>query len=334
MEHQHDPMLGAKVAKRLLHPDVLDGRTDLVVGHRLQLRSQYPKLVPVGGLSPHDVDQPVAGAAQQPSKGDIGGRPVEQRQEHILGNVLGYGVIEAHPVDVAVDVPNMGVVQHGEVLVVRFATAHAAPGWYLGNAHHRNNERRTRPPSQLVGNLCRAERVDLCDYSQAVTTRILVVAACALLAVGCIGGESGDSAPVLRSEDSARALRFLTVSESTPPPCGADAVEDNNTCLVFGPLSLNSSAIESASVEVDNGIVAISPVFTESGIEDFNVLSAACFQQTEDCASGRIAILTGEQLLTAPVIQAPMFARDQVNVTGNFTVDEAEKIVDALNGDG
>lgn len=218
---------------------------------------------------------------------------------------------------------------------VRFATAHAAPGLYLGNAHHRNNERRTRPPSQLVGKSRRSERTGHGGYSFAVTTRILVVAACALFAVGCNGGESGgDSAPVLRSEDSARALRFVTVSESTPTPCGADAVEDNNSCLVFGPLSLNSSAIESASVNVDNGIVVISPVFTETGIEDFNVLSAACFQQTEDCAAGRIAILTGDRLLTAPAIQASIFERDQISVSGTFTVDEAEEIVDALNGDG
>lgn len=139
---------------------------------------------------------------------------------------------------------------------------------------------------------------------------------------------------MLRSEDSARALRFVTVSGTAPVPCGDDAVEDNGTCLVLGPLNVNSSAIESASLELANGVTAISLVFTERGIDDINVLSAACFEQNQDCATGRLAILTGDQLLTAPNVQAPRFERDQILVSGTFTAEEARAIVDVLNGDG
>lgn len=78
---------------------------------------------------------------------------------------------------------------------------------------------------------------------------------------------------------------------------------------------------------------SIEPVLTEAGIEAFNLLAGECFDPTigkSSCPSSQVAIVTDGGILSAPTINAPEFARDQLVISGGFTIEEAGVIADAL----
>jgi len=78
---------------------------------------------------------------------------------------------------------------------------------------------------------------------------------------------------------------------------------------------------------------AIEPVMTEAGIETFNLLAGECFEPeagNSPCPTGQLAIVADGRVLSAPTINAPSFARDQIVIAGSFTIEEAEVIADAM----
>lgn len=65
-------------------------------------------------------------------------------------------------------------------------------------------------------------------------------------------------------------------------------------------------------------------VFTGEGIDRFNQVAQLCFSATEGiCPTGLPAILVDGAVVTAPSIQSPSFLRDQIQISGNFSQDEA-----------
>lgn len=127
---------------------------------------------------------------------------------------------------------------------------------------------------------------------------------------------------------------MVPVSGYDEPPCGPDSMDDGGLCVVLGESWVNQSAIESARAAAQPGVGAVVyPIFTDEGIEAFNEIVARCFAKTDDCETGRIAIMNEGELISAPEVNAERFEKDSLVIGGgNFDTSQAEALADAING--
>ncbi len=149
---------------------------------------------------------------------------------------------------------------------------------------------------------------------------------------------SGDTA----EEASVTAVPFTDVElvaaclegpvSETPTPTEPGVLADaEGVRYCVGPAL--SVGIESAAAVVAPFGPSIEPVLTEAGIDTFNLLAGECFDPTignSSCPSSQIAIVTDGRVLSAPTINAPEFARDQLVISGDFTIEEAGAMAEAL----
>jgi len=73
---------------------------------------------------------------------------------------------------------------------------------------------------------------------------------------------------------------------------------------------------------------SVSPVFHPGspGIDDFNALAGACFNQRATCPAGAAAIAIDGLVESAPRINAEVFQRDVIQITGSFSEEEAKDL--------
>ena len=78
---------------------------------------------------------------------------------------------------------------------------------------------------------------------------------------------------------------------------------------------------------------SVAPIFTSGspGIDDFNVIAAACNTFQASCPAGRVAIEIDGFVESAPSVNAAYFERDQITISGSFTEEEAKDLALALN---
>jgi hypothetical protein len=124
----------------------------------------------------------------------------------------------------------------------------------------------------------------------------------------------------------------------TAPPGACDDVpgwleDDEGSSYQLGPAAA-PGMVESAEARIDttNGDWLIALTLNEGrpGIDDFNDLAAECSAMGPGCPTGQIAIVVGDEVVMAPVIQASAFERDEIQITGQYTKDEAEELADRI----
>jgi preprotein translocase subunit SecD len=176
-----------------------------------------------------------------------------------------------------------------------------------------------------------------------VATRLLLVAVAVLaLGTGC-GDDDGPAAPSTTASREPGALDARPVLASGPEQdCrGGDADQlldrphgGGSSCYTLGPAPAEEITLESATSGLDQSGEQwqVSPVFTAEGIEVFNELAATCFAREPECPTGRLAIVVGDEVVSAPTLQQASFERDQIVITGNFTQEDAEALAEALGG--
>jgi len=113
---------------------------------------------------------------------------------------------------------------------------------------------------------------------------------------------------------------------------GTDGQELPAPIYRLGPELLNGSAIEDATTGVNAGQWEIRPVFREGdkGIDTFNAAALTCNTGDLLCPTKQLAIVLDGIVLTAPTINESSFARDQIQISGSFTEDEAREVAVAL----
>lgn len=114
-------------------------------------------------------------------------------------------------------------------------------------------------------------------------------------------------------------------------------LEDNNGLrLCLGPTLLTGEALETAGVNLDQtGQWTVNPVFKSgsTGIDSFNDAAGLCYAGSPDpgvCPAGRLAIVLDHRVVSAPTINAPIFGRDQIVISGAFGEDEARDLASVL----
>ena len=63
-----------------------------------------------------------------------------------------------------------------------------------------------------------------------------------------------------------------------------------------------------------------------TGIDAFNEVAAACYRREPRCPEGQLAIVVDGTVVSAPMINADHFERDQIEISGNFTKEAAEAL--------
>ena len=99
--------------------------------------------------------------------------------------------------------------------------------------------------------------------------------------------------------------------------------------LRMGPAPLTGEALQTADARFDvatGWTVNIEFRSGSPGIDDFNELAAQCFARGPGCESGRAAIEIDGVVASAPNVNAAAFERDQVQISGAFSEDEARDL--------
>ncbi len=107
----------------------------------------------------------------------------------------------------------------------------------------------------------------------------------------------------------------------------------NRYCL--GPTLLTGEVVETADVGLAFTGTGwqVNPVFKpgDDGINQFNDVAAECFNgNAEVCPSTRLAVVLDHNVISAPSINAPQFARNQIVISGDFEEEEARRLAEAL----
>ncbi len=132
-------------------------------------------------------------------------------------------------------------------------------------------------------------------------------------------------------------------AQTTPPAEDkADAevtLKDKDGNLYkLGPTLLTGTAVETATAGLNQqGEWTVNPVFRKGpeGIDKFNEVAAKCFSGAPECPAtgsgkGRLAIVLDGDVLSAPSINESSFKRDQIQISGSFTEEEAKNLAVAL----
>jgi preprotein translocase subunit SecD len=131
----------------------------------------------------------------------------------------------------------------------------------------------------------------------------------------------------------------LTIPEGDDPTATVLLPSIDGELLCLGPSLLTGNALETASASIAGGLLTgggsawqVNPTFREGpdGIDLFNEAALLCNTQAPECPTARLAIVLDGLVQSAPSINVPFFARDQIQITGNFQAEEAEDLATTL----
>lgn len=88
----------------------------------------------------------------------------------------------------------------------------------------------------------------------------------------------------------------------------------------------------SATADIQNGqwTVVVGLRRGAEGEDLWNALATLCYNRDELCPTGQVAIVLDGVVISAPVVQEPVFTGGQVQITGNFTETEARDLAKIL----
>src|SRR5918994_121791 len=95
----------------------------------------------------------------------------------------------------------------------------------------------------------------------------------------------------------------------------------------LGPSLATGRIVSSASAEFQNEwVVALSMKGGADGIDTFNGIAAECFNRSQVCPTGQLAIVLDSVVQSAPNIEQASYERDQIQISGTFSEGEAKDL--------
>ena len=137
----------------------------------------------------------------------------------------------------------------------------------------------------------------------------------------------------------------LTPDEDQTAEGEVSLAGEDGTVYRLGPVALTGTAVDGATAGLnDQGQWTVNPVFKggEDGIDLFNAIAAQCYAPTPDVCPGLsspdesgvqrglLGIVLDGVVLSAPSINVPEFARDEISISGSFDQESAEALAVAL----
>ncbi len=121
--------------------------------------------------------------------------------------------------------------------------------------------------------------------------------------------------------------------DPTDPNAYVVLQDDQGQAYLVGPAGATGDVFENdAQAEVSNGqwVVVVSLRGGAAGEDQWNALATQCFNRAETCPTGQIAIVLDGSVISAPVVQEAVFTGGSVQITGDFTQQEAEDLAKVL----
>jgi preprotein translocase subunit SecD len=140
----------------------------------------------------------------------------------------------------------------------------------------------------------------------------------------------------MRSESIMSLQPVLGCADETglPDPLPSDAEvlsgETVGECAL-GPSPLDGSPFIDAFV-ISTLDLQVSVTIDPEVLDEFNVLATACFEADPTCPSRQLAVVAGNDIVTAPLVNTPSLP-EQIAITGDFSEDEAEGLATLIAGD-
>lgn len=132
---------------------------------------------------------------------------------------------------------------------------------------------------------------------------------------------------------------FYPVSATAPATgttCPAGTAGDggpDTECFSLGRGAVGMDVVDDAEAVEQAGKWLVRLTLTDDGIDRFNELAAICFAgQQPDCLTRRVAIVVDGRIRSAPTINNPSFEADQMQISGNFSEDEAKELAEFVAG--
>ncbi|MGB3412929.1 MAG: protein translocase subunit SecD [Microthrixaceae bacterium] len=106
----------------------------------------------------------------------------------------------------------------------------------------------------------------------------------------------------------------------------------------LGPVAVDGRAVKGATAGLSTqGQWEVNPVFRKGAknIDKFNEIAGKCYSGSPECpdvggGKGQLGIVLDGVILSAPTINVPSFAADQIQISGSFKQDSAEQLAVAL----
>jgi preprotein translocase subunit SecD len=117
-------------------------------------------------------------------------------------------------------------------------------------------------------------------------------------------------------------------------PAGVDVLQGRDgLSYLVAPAGATGQVFDntaSAGIESGQWTVVVGLRRGAEGEDLWNALTTLCYNRDELCPTGQVAIVLDGEVISAPVVQEPVFTGGQVQITGNFTETEARDLAKIL----
>lgn len=135
-------------------------------------------------------------------------------------------------------------------------------------------------------------------------------------------------------ETEAEAESVTTAAPTNQLPPGSEVLSGRDGFVyLVGPVAATGLVFEntaSATIQGASWSVVVELRRGSEGEGVWNALTSRCFSRDATCPTAQIAIVLDGEVISAPVVQEAVFTGGQVQITGNFTEEEARDLAKIL----
>ncbi len=133
--------------------------------------------------------------------------------------------------------------------------------------------------------------------------------------------------------DAAAAPKVELGTDPNDPTQTVLLLDKQGIAYVVGPAGASGKVFKNdarADVQTGEWTVVVSLRDGAEGDVQWNKMAAACFNRTEVCPTGQLAMVLDGTVISAPSVNEPEFTGGSVQISGSFTAEEAQDLAKIL----
>lgn len=133
--------------------------------------------------------------------------------------------------------------------------------------------------------------------------------------------------------DAAAAPKVELGTDPNDPTQTVLLLDKQGIAYVVGPAGASGKVFKNdarADVQTGEWTVVVSLRDGAEGDVQWNKMAAACFNRTEVCPTGQLAMVLDGTVISAPTVNEPEFTGGSVQISGSFTAEEAQDLAKIL----
>ena len=125
----------------------------------------------------------------------------------------------------------------------------------------------------------------------------------------------------------------IATTTATPPAGSEVLLGKDGFAYLVGPVAATGLVFEntaSATIQGSGWSVVVQLRRGAEGEDVWNALTSRCFSRDATCPTAQVAIVLDGEVISAPVVQEAVFTGGEVQITGDFTEQEARDLAKVL----